>query len=335
MTEAGVAYQYTQSTRLYIREQYLQLDNRSQARTVAGAESTIARNTVAFDEYRLVGGADGSRNEQSIGIRNRFDMGYGVTGNVSVEDLKTLSGQEKLAEPDAFASSLGLAYLEGKDIKATSRFEYRHATGDTSCLAELGCAYKMNSDFFLLASGRYFDDQGVSGSRILSRAAAGAAYRPAWTDIFNALAKFEYKYEKNPAALGLDGNAYIFSADGVLSPSSRTQITGKYACKYSAAGGISVFTDLVSLKAFYDLTNRVDIGGTARMFTDHHSASRLFGGAAEAGYRVIKNIWLSAGYSFDKFDSDLAQEDFRGCGPYLKLRVKMDEKSLKGLPGRL
>ncbi len=335
MTEAGVEYQYTQSTRLYVREQYMQLDDRSQARTVAGAESTIAKNTVAFDEYRLVGGADGSRNEQSIGIRNKFNIGCGVTGDVSVEDLKTLSGQEKLAEPDAFASSFGLAYLEGKDIKATSRFEYRHATGDTSYLAELGCAYKLDSDFFLLTSGRYFDDQSGSGSRILSRAATGIAYRPAWTDVFNALAKFEYKYEKNPAAQGLDGNSYIFSADGVLTPSARMEISGKYACKYAVTGGIPVFTDLVSVKAFYDLTNRIDIGGTARMLTGHHCQSRLFGGAAEAGYRVIKDIWLSAGYSFDKFDSDLTQEDFQGRGPYVKLRVKMDEKSLKGLPEQL
>ncbi len=344
ISQIGLEYQYTQSTRFYVRERYMTLEDHSQTQTVAGVESTVAKDTVAFNEYRLDGGTDGARNQQSIGLRNKFNLGYGITGNVAIEDLRTLSGQKttvssttvsstgvpNTAEPDTFATSLGLEYLANKDLKATSRFEYRHATGETSYLAELGSSYKFNRDFFLLAHGRYFDDQNVSsGGHILSTASAGVAYRPAWTDIFNALAKFEYKYEKNPAAAGLGENSYIFSADGVLQPSTLLQIAGKYACKYAVSGSRPVFTDLISMKACYDLTDRFDIGGTARMLTDHNSESRMFGGAAEIGYRVIKNIWLSAGYSFDKFDSDLTQEDFWGRGPYVKLRVKMDEKSFK------
>lgn len=349
ISEIGLEYQYTPSSRFYVRERYMTLEGLSQTQTVAGVESTIAKNTVAFDEYQLNGGSSGPRNQQSIGLRNKFSLGYGVTGNVSIEDLRTLSGQKtaisgaagtatavpnttvlpSTADPDTFATSLGLEYLASKDLKATSRFEYRHATGDTSYLAELGCSYKFSRDFFLLTHERYFDDQNVSSSgHILATASTGIAYRPAWTDIFNALARFEYKYEKNPAAAGMDENAYIFSADGVLQPSAPLQITGKYAFKYAVSGGLPVFTDLVSMKACYDLTDRIDIGGTFRMLTDHNSRSRMFGGAAEAGYKVIKNVWFSVGYSFDKFDSDLTQEDFWGRGPYVKLRVKMDEKSL-------
>lgn len=358
-SEIGLEYQYTQSSRFYVREQYMTLDNLSLNQVVAGVESTIAKNTVAFDEYQLNGGSDGPRNQQSIGLRNKFNLGYGLTGNVSIEDLRTLSGSQKTTaavpsttipgtttsastaptttmpgtEPDTLATSLGLEYLASKDLKASSRFEYRHATGETSYLAELGCSYKFSRDFFLLTNERYFDDQNASsGGHILSTASTGIAYRPAWTDIFNALAKFEYKYEKNPAAVSLAENAYIFSADGVLQPSALMQITGKYACKYTVSGNLPVFTDLISMKAYYDLTDRVDIGGTVRMMTDHHSDSRMFGGAAEAGYRVIKNVWFSVGYSFDKFDSDLTQEDFWGRGPYVKLRVKMDEKSLNKSP---
>jgi uncharacterized repeat protein (TIGR01451 family) len=356
ISEVGLEYQYTQSSRFYVREQYMTLDNLSLNQVVAGVESTIAKNTVAFDEYQLNGGSDGPRTQQSIGLRNKFNIGYGLTGNVSVEDLRTISGSQKTTaavpsttipgtttsastvpsttmpgtEPDTLATSLGLEYLASKDLKASSRFEYRHASGETSYLAELGCSYKFSRDFFLLTHGRYFDDQNAnSGGHILSTASAGVAYRPAWTDIFNALARFEYKYEKNPAVAALGENAYIFSADGVLQPSALMQITGKYACKYTVSGNLPVFTDLISMKAYYDLTDRVDIGGTVRMLTDHKSESRMFGGALEAGYRVIKNVWFSAGYSFDKFDSDLTQEDFWGRGPYVKLRVKMDEKSLK------
>jgi hypothetical protein len=57
--------------------------------------------------------------------------------------------------------------------------------------------------------------------------------------------------------------------------------------------------------------------------------SRYQGGAVEIGYRVIKNLWVSAGYSFDKFDADLAGDSYQGEGPYLKLRVKFDEKAFK------
>ncbi len=45
----------------------------------------------------------------------------------------------------------------------------------------------------------------------------------------------------------------------------------------------------------------------------------------ELGYRLVKNFWLSAGYSLDSFDEDLTGSMYSAEGPYLMLRFKLDE----------
>jgi len=43
----------------------------------------------------------------------------------------------------------------------------------------------------------------------------------------------------------------------------------------------------------------------------------------------MEQLWFSLGYSFDRFDADLAGDSYEGQGPYLKLRFKFDEKTLR------
>jgi len=71
------------------------------------------------------------------------------------------------------------------------------------------------------------------------------------------------------------------------------------------------------------------MGAEYRLFANHRTGAVLNGGAVEAGYRIVQNLWVSAGYSFDRFDSDLIGDNYRGCGPYLTLRLKFDETLFK------
>lgn len=332
MMQAGFDYQYSQVTKLYVREQYVTLDDRSQMRTVAGIETSVAANTVMYSEYRLASGTPGTTNQHGIGLRNKFYLGRGLTGNVAVENLKSLTGGSKLNEPDAFSASLGLEYLASSDLKATTRMEYRNSTVDISRLAEMGLAYKLHRDMSLLVRGRYFDDKAAdTGKRLNFIAGLGFAYRPVDNDRFNALAKAEYKRDKAPDTGSGSGTTdnYIFSAEGVYQAHRKVQLTGKYAGKYTSGYGISMYTDLVSARATCDLTDRIDLGLTYRLLTNHLTGTCYQGGAVEAGFRIIKNVWLSAGYSFDRFDSDLTGDDYQGEGPYVKLRVKFTEGLFK------
>jgi len=334
-SQAGLNYRLNSLNRIYVREEYQKYQERDEMRTLFGIESQVIKNTVAYNEYRLADGAEGSRNQSVLGLRNKFLVGKAITGNVAAEYLKTLSGDQRKGEPDAVAASLGVEYLVRQDVKLTGRFEHRREldTKDSrdSYLGEVGMAYKFNPDYSLLMRERYFtEDGGKLGRHTTSRTMLGLAYRPLLSNRFNALAKIEYKYEENTGSTpSFSEDSFIFSCEGVWQASSRLQISGKYAGKLSQDAGFSSYTDLISGRIIYDLNDRWDMGAEYRILTSHKLGSSYQGGAMELGYRVINNLWFAGGYSFDKFDADLAGDDYKGQGLYLKLRLKFDENTLK------
>jgi uncharacterized repeat protein (TIGR01451 family) len=335
-TQAGLNYQLNQANRLYLKEEYQQFQDRAETRTLFGVESQIIKNTVAFNEYRLVNAASGSRNQGIIGLRNKFFISKDLTGDATAEYLRTVSGTPRQGEPDAVAMTLGVEYLAPKNTKVTGRFEHRRELIDSglhSYLGELGVAYKLHQDYSLLLRERYFTEEGnAAGRHTTSRAMIGLAYRPLFSNVFNALTKMEYKHETNSGSSpALKEDAYIFSGEGIWQATQRLQLMGKYAGKLSSDSDFSSYTDLVATRFIYDLTERWDVGAEYRLLTSHAVNSRLHGGSVEVGYRIIKNLWASVGYSFDKFDADLSGDGYQGQGPYLKLRFKFDEKMLRNL----
>lgn len=334
LSQAGLNYRLNSQNRLYLRGEHQQSRDREEVRTLLGVETQVIKNTVAFNEYRLADGAEGSRNQAVLGLKNKFTFGKGITGNVSGEYLKTISGSERQNEPDAAAGTLGLEYLAREDLKVTGRFEHRRELDDrgrNSYLGEVGLAYKLHPDYSILLRERYFTEEtGTGGRNTTSRTMVGLAYRPLLSNRFNALAKLEYKHESNSSATpAFREDAWIFAGEGVWQATPRLQLAGKYAGKWVTDGEFSAYTDLISGRFVYDLTDRWDVGAEYRVLTSHQVNSRLQGGAIEVGYRVIKNLWVAAGYSFDKFDADLAGDSYQGEGPYLKLRLKFDESAWK------
>jgi hypothetical protein len=250
--------------------------------------------------------------------------------------LSTLSGEAKDSEPDAFAIATGLEYLPRDDFKITGRLEHRNelsGAGIDSYLAEIGLLYKINPAYSMLAKERYFyEDGGSTGTHTTSRTMVGLAWRPLCHDRFNGFTKMEYKVDDDGT---IDTNykttSLIFSTEGTYQASRRLQLFGKYAGKLSEDDEYSAYTDLVSARVLYDLTDRFDVGGEYRMLTSHKAKSTLQGGNMEVGYRIVKDLWFSLGYSFDDFDSDLTGDDYQGKGPYVKLRFKFGEDTINKL----
>ncbi len=332
-SQAGLKYRLDNLNRLYLREEYQKYQERSEARTLLGVEAQLRKDTVAFNEYRLANGADGARTQSVLGLRNKFFLGKEITGNLSGEYLKTVSGSQREGEPDAVALTLALEYLASEEFKATGRFEHREELDGKGLnyLAEVGLACKLDPDYSLLLRERYFYQDSGTGQQTTSRAMVGLAYRPLLANRFNALTKAEYKHESNSGSIPtFREKAWIFAGEGVWQATPRLQLTGKYAGKLARDNGFASYTDLLAARFLYDLTDRWDAGGEYRILTSHKVNSSYQGGTVEIGYRIIKNLWVGTGYSFDKFDADLTGDSYQGEGPFLKLRAKFDETTFKG-----
>lgn len=332
LSQGGLNYQLNKLNKLYIREEYAKYQDGTQTRTLIGAESQVLKNTTAYTEYRLADGSAGYRNEQVMGLKNKLQIMEGVTANIAAEYLTTLSGQKNPNQPDAYAAAVGMEYLPKEDFKITGRLEHRNEIdGDkSSYLAEISSAYKLNPDYSLLLRERYFLEKNAGNDNHTSRFLVGLAYRPLDNDRFNALGKIEYKYNRQSASSpNYTINSFIASTEGIYQLNPKIQLMGKYAGKLEMDDSFNSYTDLVAARILYDLTDRFDAGVEYRMLTSHLTNTRLHGGSAEVGYRVIDQLWLSLGYCFDRFDEDLTGDSYYGEGPYLKLRFKFDETTLR------
>ncbi|MDD3928006.1 MAG: hypothetical protein PHT33_15290, partial [bacterium] len=329
---AGLNYLLNETGKLYLRQARARFDERSEDRTVFGTESRVYGNMTAFSEYRLESGMDGSRAQQSIGLRNKIALARHVTGNFTLENLSTVRGSERETEPDALAVTGGIEYLPRDDFKVTSRLEYRNGSREFVRFGELGLLYKAGRDYSLILKERYSDEMlRQTGSRVISRLSLGLAYRPVEYDRFNGLARLEMRHkEDSTTELGEDSTDLIFSCEGIYRLNERTELTGKYAGKSAHDGEEHCFTDLIAAGIIYDLGGRLDLEAEYRLATCHAVDSSSKGGSVELGYCLMKDLWLSAGYCFDRFDADLTGEDYSGRGPYLKLRLKFDEGILPG-----
>ena len=333
LSTLGLGYQFDADTKAYVREEYGEFDDRTAMRTVLGAESAASPNTSGFNEYRLDGGAVGARNQQAIGLRNRFGLGPGVTGSATAEHQSTLSGSERPGDEDAVALTGALEVLSGDNRKVTTRLEHRRATSERSFLAEVGYAQRLDEDLTFLARERYFHNAfEAGGSRDTSRLTLGIAYRPADDDRFNGLAKFDYKTDRDTAAdPGFSTQAYIWSLAGNYQLNRRTQLIGKYAGKLAEDDDDTAYTDLISARVIYDLTDRFDLGVEYRLLHSYATDTISHGGAIELGYRVKQNLWLSVGYSLDEFDTDLTGDGYHRREIFLRLRLKGSEELLRDL----
>lgn len=332
LSQGGLTWKINETNRIYLREEYAKNMDDTQIRTLFGSESQLTRSTTAYQEYRVADGSAGARTQEVIGLKNRFLISEGLTSSLAGEYLKTLKGEKNDNEPDAYAVAAGMEYLPRDDLKLTGRAEHRHETaadGKESYLAEAGMACKVNADYTLLFRERYFlENAGGAGDDRTSRFMAGVAYRPVEADRFNALTRIEYITDRRTGAdPSVSTDAYVFSTEGHFQATRRLQLTGKYAGKLAKQESLTAYTDLVAARFLFDLTDRFDVGSEYRLLTSHLTHDVLHGGSVEAGYRVVKQLWISLGYSFDRFDADLAGDSYQGKGGYVKLRFKFDENT--------
>ena len=337
----GSDYKLNDKMRLYVRHEFINSLNgpyalngsQQQNSTLAGVDTEYMKDGKLFSEYRIRDAIDGRDSEAAIGLRNVWNLAKGVRLNTTFERIQRLGG---VADNTATAVTGAIEYTASPLWKGTARLELRTSTTADTVLNTLGVAYKLNRNFTLLGK-QILSYSGFKGSQtgdhIQERLQAGFAYRPTDTDTWNALAKYEFKYENDDSqpVTPLNRSVHIVSVNLNYQPTKALTTSAHYAGKLVSDESNNITsssnTHLLSGRTIYDLTERWDAGlNYSALFSDLFKSCR-YGVGGEVGYMVAANLWLSGGYNIFGFrDKDLGTEDYTGQGVYFRLRFKFDEE---------
>jgi outer membrane protein OmpA-like peptidoglycan-associated protein len=345
---AGGDYRVLDDTTLYGRWEQTNglassyaLDNASKSQAIVmGVRQADGKGSENYSEMRERDGFNRRDLESATGVRNTFPITEQLKANVMMERLKVFSGGGR----SATALGGGLEYNE-RLWSGSARLEWRQldkASADTtdtsteSWMNTLSLARKIDDSWtglfknYLLVT----DSQARSGEQVQNRFQVGAAYRPAKLNNFDALLRYENKYERNSELAPTEQRfVNLLSANGNYHPSRPWWLNARVAAKSvdeRLAGVDSNYQAFMgSGRIIYDVTSKVDVGLMASVLWSPQGRARQYAYGAELGYIVQKNVWASVGYNFSGFtDRDLTGSDYTMEGLYVRLRMKFDEKDI-------
>jgi uncharacterized repeat protein (TIGR01451 family) len=301
---------------------------------VLGVDANYMENGAVFSEYRVRDAIAGRDSEAAIGLRNTWALANGWRLSTSFERTDSL---DSIAGNDSTAATAAFEYLADPRLKLTARVEGRVGEDSDGLLQTIGIAYKLDRDWTLLARSQFYEEwrHGFGTFDLLRmRQQIGFAWRETQTNVWNALARYEHRFERGTDGADASHRAHIFAANLNWQPTRDQVLTGRLATKLvdDSAGGFSssYWSSLIGGRITWNLTERWDVGlqsfyTVGRASTDQRTA---FG--VEAGYLIDQNLWLSVGYNVFGFrDDELAGDEYTDGGVYLRLRFKFDESLLR------
>ena len=347
----GGEYLVANRARLYGRHEWLSSfegayatnGGRNQQYTVFGIDADYLKNTRMFSEYRARDAFSGRDAEASIGLRNRWALGPGLTVNTSFERVAPLIAGSPVnalgPSGDALAVTGGVEWTRPALWKSTARLEFRNADTGDNMLASFGYARKLSRNWTML--GRtLWDVADLTNNQTRGWSQLGFAWRETDRNRWNALMRYENRVEHIgavAAAPGTETIANILAALVNLQPTSRLTLSGRYAAK-SARDGVGALrtrstAQLLMGRGIFDLNRRLDVGAIGSLLASDGLSSRQYGLGGELGLLVMKNLRVAGGYNLFGFtDKDLNTFGTTRKGAYLELGFKFDE-ALFGLGG--
>ena len=344
-------YQLTASTSVYGRLESgnalapgYALDTSAQSQAaVFGAKQSLSHDTEEYSEYRLQDGMNGREVENANGLRHTFDLAEDLKANALAERLRVMSGGGR----GASALGGGLEWMHDA-WHASARLEWRTLdatpgglTDDraTSWLDTLSLARKLDASWTALVRNYFLltDNQGIPGNQLQNRFQVGGAYRPVERNDFDALLRYENKFQRNQEMQPQERSlAHILSINLNEHPASGWWDMERLAVKHVSEDLTGVQSDylawLASGRVMRDLSDQIDVGVMASVMGSPQGATRQFAYGIEGGYRVVRNLWASLGYNLSGFsDRDLTGSDYTQRGLYVRLRMKFDEYGLEAV----
>ena len=347
MAALGAEYRAAERARLYVRHElissldgiYALREGQRTQRTVFGVASAYRSAGELFSEYRMNDAISGREAQAALGLRNVWKVGDGVRLSTGLERLNPILS----AGQAATAATFGAEFTRSAQLKGTSRLEWRREGSTNNWLSTAGFARRVSQDWTMLAKN-YYQLTSPAGTRnqLQDRFWVGAAYRDSERNRQNLLSRYQFTFERLPsaaqtAAIG-QRRVHVVSTHGDYRRAQPWMVSGQYAGKWVReeleTAGLRYAAHLVSGRAGYDVTSRIDVGGLASVMWSGSDERLRKALGAEVGVLLVENTWLSVGYNVTGF-SDRDFDNVLGVdattrGFFLRLRMKFEENLFGG-----
>ena len=343
-TRLGLDYLITEKTQLFAEQEFTNGKERDTQTTVMGVKTVPWTDSEVFTTVSQKQDGASDNTSAGMGLRQRLALDDQWSMDASVEKSKTVNGSGVApfntnvpfasgGDTDFTASSLGLTYNPG-DWLWNVRGEYRDAASGDQRNVQSSAQTSVRNDLGLLAAITLTDANLVSGHFFNGKVSLGLAYRPTASK-WLVLDKLDYIRDlKEDTADPYDSRRWVNNLNANYRSNRRWQTSLQYGSKLvtDTLGGKTYdsYLDLTGLETRYDLDRNWDVGvhGSVLHAWRAHQVDYSYG--ASLGRSFATNMWISVGYNLRGFyDQDFSASHFTSQGPYLQVRMKFDQQSVK------
>ena len=241
-------------------------------------------------------------------------------------------------DDDFSAAFIGFGYRQA-DWDATSRIEYHHGEQVDKWNLLAGASRQLDDGKVVSGSFALLESQQSDGTTTnQGDLRFGAAWRPLESD-WAFLNRLDLVFNENKDdTFDTTTRKLVENMNANYAPTGRWQLALQLGLKYALddIDGENYFgvTSLTGVEFRYDLTERWDAGVHTSVLHSFGTETTSYSTGASVGYNPYKNMWVSVGYNVTGFeDTDFTGADYTAQGPFLKLRFKVDQESVKEFLG--
>lgn len=341
----GADYKLTEQTKLFVEQEYARGKNLAADTARAGIVTQPWTGAAMSASLGSQNSLDSGRLYANLGMTQKWQINEFWQADAGIDRAQTLRNNGTLplnpgATPafgtqtgDYTATGLGANYND-KIWGANGHIERRISATSEKINLLLGAQHNLDSGRVFASGFSYSDEQSTIGLARDFNLRLSYASRP-WDSAWVWLDRLDYYDERSDGAAGNSHvrklvNNYNANWQYARDTQAALQYGSKYVLDDIDSDEYSGYTDLIGVEVRRDLGESWDMGAHTSLLHSWSAGNVSYGLGASLGYKFIENAWLVAGYNFRGFsDGDFGGASYRAQGPYLTLRMKIDQDTLK------
>ena len=235
---------------------------------------------------------------------------------------------------DFTAASVGANY-QVKGLAWDSRAEVRTSVSEDRLALISGLVSEVGAGWAWSGRGQLLGTSASDGSHGTSlNLRFGLVFRPARTR-WILLNRLDWVLDRRfGTSADLDSGRLVDNLNANYRPWKALQLSLGYGIKYAReriAGVVySGITDQISFEGRYDLTEHVDLGLRGSVLHAWADTRTSWSAGPSVGVSPATNVWVSLGFNVLGYtDRDFSASNYTAAGPYLRLRLKFDQESVR------